>query len=115
MDLRECQRPLKDGTASVRRTRGSRSPRAARRPARPSRARWTSAGGAGGRGPQLGVSRAAPVGFESIRLRLEVDARAPARRSSRVCAPAPSWYCTVLQTLLSPPPIETVLVADGRS
>jgi uncharacterized OsmC-like protein len=53
----------------------------------------------------LGVSREAPVGFESISLRYEIDAPgASAEQISKLISKS-ERYCTVLQTLRNPPPI----------
>src|SRR4051794_5140434 len=60
----------------------------------------------------LGISRDAPVGFESIRLRLEVDAPDATDEELAGLHARTERYCTVLQTLLEPPPIETSLVAS---
>jgi uncharacterized OsmC-like protein len=62
----------------------------------------------------LGVDRDAPVGFESIRLRLEVDAPDATAEELEGLHARTERYCTVLQTLLDPPPIETSLVAAAR-
>ena len=63
----------------------------------------------------LGVDRDAPVGFEAIRLRLEVDAPDASEEELAGLHARTEHYCTVLQTLLNPPPIETTLVAGpGR-
>jgi uncharacterized OsmC-like protein len=59
----------------------------------------------------LGLSREAPVGFESIRLRFEIDAPGASEEELQALYAKSERYCTVLQTLLSPPPIETELVA----
>jgi len=59
----------------------------------------------------LGVDREAPVGFEAIRLRFEVEApNATAEQLDELHAKT-ERYCTVLQTLHSPPPIESSLQA----
>jgi uncharacterized OsmC-like protein len=59
----------------------------------------------------LGVSGDAPVGFESMRLRFEIDApNASAEEIDRLVAKT-ERYCTVLQTLREPPPIETSVSA----
>ncbi|HSI81718.1 MAG TPA: OsmC family protein [Solirubrobacterales bacterium] len=55
----------------------------------------------------LGVSRDAPVGFESIRLRLEIDAPAASEEEVAALRERTERYCTVLQTLRTPPPIES--------
>jgi uncharacterized OsmC-like protein len=54
----------------------------------------------------LGVSRDAPVGFESIRTRFLIDApnADPEQLSSLI--EKTERYCTVLQTLRQPPPVE---------
>ncbi|HMC07097.1 MAG TPA: OsmC family protein [Solirubrobacterales bacterium] len=59
----------------------------------------------------LGVSRDASVGFERIRLRLEIDA--PGARADEIesLKAKTERYCTVLQTLTKPPAIETTLEA----
>lgn len=60
----------------------------------------------------LGISPDAPVGFESIRLRVEVDAPDATDEELAALHARTERYCTVLQTLLEPPPIETSLVAS---
>jgi uncharacterized OsmC-like protein len=59
----------------------------------------------------LGLSRDVPVGFESIRLRFEIDAPGVSREQIESLHAKSERYCTVLQTLLAPPQIETELVA----
>jgi uncharacterized OsmC-like protein len=59
----------------------------------------------------LGVDRDAAVGFEAIRMRIEVDAPNAGDEELAGLHARTERYCTVLQTLLSPPPIETTLVA----
>ena len=54
----------------------------------------------------LGVSREAPVGFESIRLRLEIDAPGASEAEITSLRERTERYCTVLQTLTNPPAIE---------
>ena len=55
----------------------------------------------------LGVSREVPVGFESIRVRFDVDA--PIATSAQLTAlkEKTEQYCVVMQTLTKPPMIET--------
>ncbi len=55
----------------------------------------------------LGVSREAPVGFEAIRMRFEIDA--PGADSEEIAGliAKTERYCTVLQTLRRPPEVET--------
>ena len=59
----------------------------------------------------LGVSHDAPVGFESIRLRFEVDAPGTSEEELASLIEKTERYCTVLQTLREPPPIEATLVS----
>jgi uncharacterized OsmC-like protein len=55
----------------------------------------------------LGVSREANVGFDAIRLRLDVDAPGADPDEIESLKDKTERYCTVLQTLRTPPPIET--------
>jgi uncharacterized OsmC-like protein len=57
----------------------------------------------------LGVSREAPVGFSAIRLRFEIAAPEATEEQLESLHAKSERYCTVLQTLLSPPTIETSL------
>ena len=59
----------------------------------------------------LGVDRDAAVGFAAIRLRLEVDAPDATANELAGLKARTERYCTVLQTLLDPPPIEITLAA----
>ena len=61
----------------------------------------------------LGLSREAPVGFESIRLRFEIDAPGATAEELEALYAKSERSCTVLQTLLSPPQIDTQLVATN--
>jgi uncharacterized OsmC-like protein len=54
----------------------------------------------------LGVSRDAAVGFESIRLRFEIDAPQAAEEDVATLLRKTERYCTVLQTLRNPPSID---------
>ena len=56
----------------------------------------------------LGISRDANVGFDAIRLRLEIDAPGADPDEIESLKGKTERYCTVLQTLRKPPPIETV-------
>jgi uncharacterized OsmC-like protein len=56
----------------------------------------------------LGVSRDAPVGFRSIRLRFELESDAPHEKLDKLLE-LTERYCVVYQTLRSAPPIEVVL------
>jgi len=53
----------------------------------------------------LGLSRDAAVGFESIRLRLAVDAPAASADQLRALREKAEQYCVVLQTMTRPPSI----------
>ena len=55
----------------------------------------------------LGVDADAPVGFEAIRLRFEVDAPEATAEELEKLHQRAERYCTVLQTLRRPPAIET--------
>jgi uncharacterized OsmC-like protein len=59
----------------------------------------------------LGVSREATVGFDAIRLRFEIDAPDATEEQLQELETKTERYCTVLQTLTSPPPIETTYAA----
>src|SRR3954452_8884326 len=55
----------------------------------------------------LGVSREAPVGFDQIRVRFEIDAPGATPEQVADLTAKSERYCTVLQTLREPPPIAT--------
>jgi len=55
----------------------------------------------------LGVSRDVPIGFESIRLRFEVDAPGATPDQLRSLQEKTEQYCVVLQTLTKPPKLES--------
>lgn len=55
----------------------------------------------------LGVSRDANVGFDAIRMRFEIDAPNAGEDELASLVGKTERYCTVLQTLRAPPPIET--------
>jgi uncharacterized OsmC-like protein len=59
----------------------------------------------------LGVDRTAPVGFEAIRLRFEIEAPGATAEELESLHVKAERYCTVLQTLIAPPRIETTLAA----
>src|SRR3989442_2504377 len=54
----------------------------------------------------LGVSREAPVGFEQIRIRFEIEAPKAGEEQLASLVQKTERYCTVLQTLKHPPAIE---------
>jgi len=53
----------------------------------------------------LGISKEAPVGFESIRLKVDVDAPDATPDQLRALAEKTEQYCVVMQTLSKPPAI----------
>jgi uncharacterized OsmC-like protein len=55
----------------------------------------------------LGVSREANVGFDAIRVRFDVEAPGASEADLTALIEKTERYCTVLQTLSNPPPIET--------
>jgi uncharacterized OsmC-like protein len=59
----------------------------------------------------LGVDREAKVGFEEIRLRFKIDAPGADADDIEAWHRKSERYCTVLQTLLDPPRIETEMVS----
>lgn len=61
----------------------------------------------------LGVSRDANVGFDVIRLRFEIDAPEATPEQLQELETKTERYCTVLQTLKAPPPIETEMPSVG--
>ena len=57
-------------------------------------------------GGTLGLARDAKVGFESIRLRLDIDAPQASDEQLASLREKTERYCVVLQTLTDPPRIE---------
>ena len=57
----------------------------------------------------LGVNREAPVGFSAIRLGFDIDAPGASPENLEKLQQKTERYCTVLQTLRQPPPIESRL------
>ena len=55
----------------------------------------------------LGISKDVPVGFESIRLRFDIDAPKATEEQLRALQEKTERYCVVLQTLANPPDIQT--------
>ena len=55
----------------------------------------------------LGVSREAPVGFERIRLRFDVEAPEATPDQLRALKEKTEQYCVVMQILTKPPAIDT--------
>lgn len=60
----------------------------------------------------LGVSKEAPVGFQSIRLYVELDTTAPPEKVEKLLE-LTQRYCVVLQTLRSPVEVTTARVSTG--
>jgi uncharacterized OsmC-like protein len=58
----------------------------------------------------LGVDREVPAGFAAIRVRFEVDAPGEPQERIDSLIEKTERYCTVLRTLLEPPPIERSVV-----
>jgi uncharacterized OsmC-like protein len=54
----------------------------------------------------LGISKEVPVGFESIRLKVDVDAPDATPEQLRALAEKTEQYCVVMQTLKKPPAID---------
>ena len=57
----------------------------------------------------LGLARDVPAGFESIRLRIDVNAPEATDEQLAKLGEKTERYCTVMQTLKSPPRLETTL------
>jgi uncharacterized OsmC-like protein len=55
----------------------------------------------------LGISKEAPVGFEQIRMRFEIDAPEATPEQLQALLEKTEQYCVVMQTLTHPPVIET--------
>ena len=54
----------------------------------------------------LGISKDAPIGFEAIRLKFNLDAPQATPEQVRALQEKTEQYCVVLQTLLHPPKIQ---------
>jgi uncharacterized OsmC-like protein len=55
----------------------------------------------------LGISKEVPVGFESIRVKFDIDAPDVAPDQLRALQEKTEQYCVVMQTLLRPPTVKT--------
>jgi uncharacterized OsmC-like protein len=55
----------------------------------------------------LGISKAVPVGFESIKVEFKMDAPEATCEQLKALQEKTEQYCVVLQTILHPPNIET--------
>jgi uncharacterized OsmC-like protein len=55
----------------------------------------------------LGLSKTVPVGFESIRMRFDIDAPQVTADQLKALQDKTEQYCVVMQTMLHPPKIES--------
>jgi uncharacterized OsmC-like protein len=62
----------------------------------------------------LGVDKSVGAGFDAIRMRFEVDAPEATPEQLASLHEKTERYCTVLQTLRSPPRIESEITGKGR-
>jgi uncharacterized OsmC-like protein len=62
----------------------------------------------------LGIAKDVPVGFESIRLRFDVDAPGATPEQLRGLREKTEQYCVVVQTLTQPPKLQTEWVEAPR-
>jgi uncharacterized OsmC-like protein len=63
----------------------------------------------------LGLSRDAQVGFEAIRVRFDIAAPAASQEQLDALIEKTERYCVVLQTLRTPPHIETSVLTGVSS
>jgi uncharacterized OsmC-like protein len=63
----------------------------------------------------LGLSRDVPVGFEAIRLRFDLTAPGASQEQLDSLIEKTERYCVVMQTLQTPPSIETRVVVGARA
>ncbi|MGH9745525.1 MAG: OsmC family protein [Candidatus Acidiferrales bacterium] len=61
----------------------------------------------------LGISKDVPVGFESIRLRFDVDAPKATPEQLRGLQEKTEQYCVVMQTLMHPPQLQSEWTRHG--
>ena len=61
----------------------------------------------------LGISKSAPVGFEAIRVKFDIDAPEATAEQLRALQEKTEQYCVVLQTLLHPPKIDAEWQTPG--
>jgi len=55
----------------------------------------------------LGIAKDVPVGFDSIRLRFNINAPTATPEQLRALQEKTEQYCVVMQTLVQPPPLQT--------
>jgi len=60
----------------------------------------------------LGISKEAPVGFEQIRIRFDIDAPQATAEQLRALQDKTEQYCVVMQTLVKPPKVKCEFVAS---
>lgn len=60
----------------------------------------------------LGISKEAPVGFEQIRIRFDIDAPQATAEQLRALQEKTEQYCVVMQTLVNPPRVHSEFVAS---
>jgi uncharacterized OsmC-like protein len=60
----------------------------------------------------LGISKEAPVGFEQIRIRFDIDAPQATAEQLRTLQDKTEQYCVVMQTLVKPPKVQCEFVAS---
>ena len=60
----------------------------------------------------LGISKEAPVGFENIRLRLQIQAPKATAEQIEALHEKTEQYCVIAQTLAKPPTLETEWVSE---
>ncbi len=63
----------------------------------------------------LGISRDVPVGFEAIRVRFDLTAPDASQEQLDSLIEKTERYCVVMQTLQSPPTIDTRVVSASRA
>ncbi len=63
----------------------------------------------------LGLSKEVPVGFEKIRLRLDVVAPKATEEQLRALREKTEQYCVVMQTLNHPPELQVAWGPGGRT
>jgi uncharacterized OsmC-like protein len=61
----------------------------------------------------LGLDREVGAGFDAIRVRFEIDAPEATPEQLEALGAKTERYCTVLQTLLRPPGVQTTLATGG--
>ncbi len=60
----------------------------------------------------LGIAKDVPVGFESIRLRFDIEAPGASKEQLRALREKTEQYCVVMQTLVEPPKLQSEWVTS---